>query len=310
VKREVIIGTRKSELALWQAEWVTARLRELSPEYSYKIVGISTRGDIYLDVPLAKVGGKGLFTKEMELALQRGEIDLAVHSMKDLPAELPEGLVLGAVCRRECPGDVLVSRKGNKLEDLPRGALIGTSSLRRRAQLLHYRDDLNIINLRGNINTRLRKLEDEKLDAIVLAYAGVHRLGLDSRITQLIPYKVCLPAAGQGSVGVEVRADDKEMRVLTMKIDHYESRCAITAERALLRKLEGGCQVPVGVVGIIENGRLYLEGAVASLDGRQLVRSSLSGAAGDAAMIGIMLAEKLIQRGAGEILRKTRQVNS
>jgi len=310
MKREIIIGTRESELALWQAEWVTGRLRELRPEYSYRIVGIRTRGDIYLDVPLARMGDKGLFTKELELALQRGEIDLAVHSMKDLPTELPEGLVVGAVCRREHPGDVLVSRKGSKLEDLPRGALIGTSSLRRRAQLLHYRSDFNIINLRGNINTRLRKLEYEMMDAVVLAYAGVHRLGLDDRITQLIPGEVCLPAAGQGSVGVEIRADDEEVRDLIMKIDHYESHCAVTAERALLRKLEGGCQVPVGVLGTVESGRLLLEGAVASLDGRQLVRSSLSGAVEDAAMIGVMLGEKLVQMGAGEILRKTGQVNS
>jgi len=310
MNREIIIGTRESRLALWQANWVKGRLQELGPEYSYRIIGIKTLGDKKLDTALAKIGEKGLFTKELELALQRGEIDLAVHSMKDLPTILPEGLAIGAVCHRENPGDVLVSRIGyNKLRDLPKGALIGTSSLRRCAQLRNYRSDFKIINLRGNIDTRLGKLEGELLDAIVLSYAGLHRLGLGDRISQLIPFEVCLPAVGQGAIGVEIRAGDNEIQDLTRKIDHYESRSAITAERALLWKLEGGCQIPVGALGTVENGRLLLEGVVASLDGGQLVRSSLSGSTEDAAVIGVKLAEKLVQMGAGDLLGKMRQEN-
>lgn len=309
MKQEIAVGTRESRLAMWQANWVVERLRDLSPEYSYRIVGIRTQGDNILDVALAKIGDKGLFTKELELAMLRGEIDMAVHSMKDLPTELPEGLAIGAICRREYPGDVLISREGKKLEELPPGALIGTSSLRRCAQLLRYRGDLKMVNLRGNINTRLRKLEEEKLDATVLAFAGVHRMGWGDRITQMIPYEICLPAVGQGSVGVEVRADDEEIRNLVSKIDHDESRWAITAERALLKKLEGGCQIPIGALGTVENRCLRLEGVVASLDGEQLVRSSLAGDIGKAAEIGVKLAENLVQLGAGEILRKMRQEN-
>lgn len=309
MKKEIVVGTRESRLAMWQAHWVADRLREVSPEYSYRIVGIRTQGDNILDVALAKIGDKGLFTKELELAMLRGEIDMAVHSMKDLPTELPEGLVIGAICQREYPGDVLISREGKKLEELPPGAIIGTSSLRRCAQLLRYRGDLKMANLRGNINTRLRKLEEEKLDATVLAYAGVHRMGWGDRITQMIPLEICLPAVGQGSVGVEMRVDDEEVRNLVGKIDHYESRTAITAERALLKKLEGGCQIPVGALGTVEKGRLRLEGVVASLDGEQLVRSSLAGDVREAAEIGVKLAENLVRLGAGEILRKMRQEN-
>lgn len=307
MKQEIVVGTRESRLAMWQASWVVDRLRELCPEYNYRIMGIRTQGDNILDVALAKIGDKGLFTKELEMAMLRGEIDLAVHSMKDLPTELPEGLVIGAVCRREYPGDVLISREDKKLEDLPPGALVGTSSLRRCAQLLRYRGDLKMVNLRGNINTRLRKLEEEKLDATVLAYAGVHRMGWDERVTQRIPFEICLPAVGQGSIGVEVRAEDNEVRSLVSKIDHHESRVAITAERALLKRLEGGCQIPIGALGAVENGCLRLDGVVASLDGRQLVRSSLAGNLEDAAKTGLKLAENLVQLGAGEILRNMRQ---
>lgn len=309
MKQEIVVGTRESRLAMWQANWVVDRLRELSPGYNYRIVGIRTQGDNILDVALAKIGDKGLFTKELELAMLRGEIDMAVHSMKDLPTELPEGLAIGAICRREYPGDVLISREGKKLDELPPGALIGTSSLRRCAQLLRYRNDLKMVNLRGNINTRLRKLEEEKLDATVLAYAGVHRMGWGNRVTQMIPFEICLPAVGQGSVGVEVRADDKEVRGLVSQIDHEESRWAITAERALLKKLEGGCQIPIGALGTVEGGRLNLEGVVASLDGEQLVRGSLVGDASEAVEIGVNLAENLVRLGAGEILRKMRQEN-
>ncbi|MDD4168717.1 MAG: hydroxymethylbilane synthase [Desulfotomaculaceae bacterium] len=307
MKKEIIVGARESNLAVRQAEWVTGRLREINPQYSYRIKGIRTLGDKYLDAALSKIGDKGLFTKELELALQRGEIDLAVHSMKDLPVALPGGLVIGAVCRREYPGDALVSRQGLKLQDLPAGAMVGTSSLRRSAQLLHYRSDLKIVNLRGNINTRLRKLAGGGLDAAVLAYAGLHRLGLEEQITQLLPLELCLPAVGQGALGVEIRAADEKVRKLISGLDDDHTRAAITAERALLERLEGGCQVPVGALGVVESRRLTLEGVVAGLDGSQLVRASLTGPAAEAATLGIRLAEKLIEMGAGEILEKVRQ---
>ncbi len=309
MKQEIVVGTRESKLAMWQTGWVVERIQRVHPEYRYHIKGIRTTGDNILDVALSKIGDKGLFTKELELALFRGEIDMAVHSMKDLPTELPVGLAIGAICQRVHPGDVLFSREGKRLEELPEGALVGTSSLRRCAQLLHYRSDLKMVNLRGNINTRLRKLEEGHFDATVLAFAGVHRMGWDDRITQLIPYEICLPAVGQGAIGVEVRADDEKVRNLVNKIDHLESRLAITAERALLKKLEGGCQIPIGALGTLKNGRLNLEGVVASLDGKELVRTSLVGEAEDAAGIGVRLAEILVQLGAGDILSKLRQEN-
>ncbi|BAF59153.1 MAG: hydroxymethylbilane synthase [Pelotomaculum sp.] len=307
MKREIAVGTRVSKLAMWQARWVVDRLKELCPGCSFRIVGIRTLGDRILDAALVKIGDKGLFTKELEAAMLRGEIDMAVHSMKDLPTELPEGLVIGAVCKREHPADVLVSRRGKKLDELPGGALVGTSSLRRCAQLLWYRDDLRMVNLRGNINTRLRKLEEENLDAAVLAYAGLFRMGRQDAITQVIPFDICLPAVGQGSIGVEVRSDDGEVLELVKKIDHRESRLAVFAERAFLRRLEGGCQVPVGALGTVENDRLRLEGVVATPDGKQLVRSFVEGNGGDAAAIGLRLAEKLLELGAGEILKRARQ---
>lgn len=306
MKREVIIGTRESRLALWQANWVKARLQEGAPEYSYRIVGIKTLGDKILDTALSKIGDKGLFTKELELALQRGKIDLAVHSMKDLPTVLPAGLVIGAVCCRENPGDALVARKHKKLDQLPEKALIGTSSLRRSAQLLHNRSDLRLRPLRGNVETRLRKMEDERLDAVVLSVAALQRLGLSERITQLLPPEICLPAVGQGAIGVEIRAGDETIQNLVLKIEDCDSRTALTAERAFLGRLEGGCQIPVGALGMVAQGRLRLEGVVASPDGRQLLRASLSGPAEEAAAIGTGLAEKLVQMGAGELLRQMR----
>jgi hydroxymethylbilane synthase len=307
MKREIVIGTRQSKLALWQANWVMERLQELRPDYGYRISGIKTQGDNILDAALSKIGDKGLFTKELELAMLRGEIDLAVHSMKDLPTELPDGLVIGAVCRREFPGDVLITRAGLKIDDLPRGAIIGTSSLRRRAQILHYRDDFKTVDVRGNVHTRLRKLDEEMMDATVLAFAGIHRLGLDKRITQVLPFNLCLPAVGQGSVGVEVREDDTEVRQLVSAIDHLESRAAITAERALLKKLEGGCQIPIGALGTVNGPELCMEGVVARLSGRQLVRASLSGPVENANELGERLAENLLELGAGDILRILRQ---
>lgn len=304
--REIVVGTRESKLAMWQAQWVVEGLKRRCPGYDYRIRGIRTQGDNILDVALAKIGDKGLFTKELETALLGGEIDLAVHSMKDLPTELPEGLIIGAVCERAYPGDVLISREGKRLDELPPGALIGTSSLRRCAQLLSFRRDLKMVNLRGNINTRLRKLGEEGLDATVLAFAGVDRLGWRERITQLIPLEICLPAVGQGSVGVEVRAGDKEILELVRHVEDYESRCAISAERALLKKLEGGCQIPVGALGTVKEGRLTLRGVVATLDGEWIIHSTLEGDPREAEETGIRLAEQLVRMGAGEILSQIR----
>ena len=292
---------------MWQACWVVERLRVLYPQRSYRIKGIRTQGDKIMDIALAKIGDKGLFTKELEYAILCGEVDMAVHSMKDLPTELPEGLTLGAVCEREYPGDVLIAHGGKSLDDLPAGAVIGTSSLRRAAQILNYRSDLKTVDLRGNLQTRLRKLDENKFDATILAYAGVHRMELDLRIAQVIPFEICLPAVGQGAVGVEAAVGNDEILNLLTNIDHHDSRQAITAERSFLRKLEGGCQVPIGAYAKIEGSCLCLEGTVVSLDGRDKVRSSVLGDMQEAEQIGARLADKLISLGAGEILSKVRQ---
>ncbi|MFZ5592403.1 MAG: hydroxymethylbilane synthase, partial [Bacillota bacterium] len=270
--KTIRIGTRESALAMWQARWVQQRLEQFWPEYRFELVGMKTKGDKILDTALARIGDKGLFTKELEQAMLRGEIDLAVHSMKDLPTKLPAGLFIAAVCQREYPGDVLVSRRAAQLEQLPPGARIGTSSLRRQSQLKHYRADLKFITVRGNVQTRLRKMQDLDLDAVVLAYAGLARLGLEEHITQRLPFDIVLPAVGQGSIGVETRQDDELICTLLKPLDHFPSRVAITAERAFLQKLEGGCQVPIGALGQVQGEQLTLQGVVASLDGRELVR--------------------------------------
>ncbi len=294
---------------MWQACWVVKRLKKLCPEYSYRIKGIRTQGDNILDVALAKIGDKGLFTKELEYAILRGEIDMAVHSMKDLPTVLPDGLTIGAVCEREYPGDVLIAHSGRSLAELPSGAVIGTSSLRRAAQVLRYRKDLKTVNLRGNVQTRIKKLDQKKFDATILAYAGVHRMGLDHRISQVIPVEILLPAAGQGSVGVEVAADNDGILALVKNIDHTESRLAVSAERAFLKKLEGGCQVPIGAHAEVEGDCMRLEGAVLSLDGADMVRASMIGDTTEAELLGVRLAEELLGAGADEILSKLRQEN-
>ncbi len=309
MRREIVVGTRESRLAMWQARWVVKRLTRINPGYSYRIRGIRTRGDNILDVALAKIGDKGLFTKELEYAMLRGEIDLAVHSMKDLPTVLPDGLTIGAVCEREYPGDVLISHSGGSLEELPAGALIGTSSLRRTAQVLHYRRDLKTVDLRGNVQTRIKKLDQKIFDATILAYAGVHRMGLDHRISQVIPVEIMLPAVGQGSIGVEVVSDNDRILALVNNIDHPQSRLAVSAERAFLKKLEGGCQVPIGAHAAVEGDCMRLEGAVFSLDGAGMVRASLIGDAMEAELLGVRLAEKLLDMGAGEILGEMRQEN-
>jgi len=281
-------------------------LQELYPGCAFRTIGIKTLGDRVQDMTLARIGDRGLFTKELEAALLRGEIDLAVHSMKDLSTRLPEGLTIGATGRREWPGDVLIARRGLTLEQLPEGASVGTSSLRRAAQLLRFRPDLKMVSVRGNLTTRLRKLSEQGLDALVLAFAGVNRLGYNNLITQKIPYAICLPAAGQGSIGVEVRMDDARMQEMVAHLDDPDSRLAITAERALMKELEGGCQAPVGALGEVEGRHFILEGIVLTLNGERFVRDRISGPKEEAAVLGRELAQKLLAQGAGEILRLAR----
>jgi len=305
--REFRIGTRESRLALWQARWVAAELNELCPGIKTTLVKIKTKGDNILDTALSKIGDKGLFTKELEAALIKGDIDMAVHSMKDLPAKLPPGLFIAAICKREYPGDVLISRKGLSLAQLPAGALIGTSSLRRIVQVRGFRPDLQAASVRGNLNTRMRKLDEGRFDALLLAYAGIVRLGYNNRITELVPLKIMLPAAGQGSVGVEAREDDAELLAVLSKLDDQPARKAVIAERSLLNRLEGGCQVPIGTLAWVDGEEIVLEAVVADLDGKKTVRRSMAGHSDDPAGLGARLAKKMIADGAGEILDKVRQ---
>ncbi|WP_089611976.1 hydroxymethylbilane synthase [Dehalobacterium formicoaceticum] len=305
--REIVIGTRDSALALWQARWVEQELKKHWPEYSFRVVDIKTKGDKILDVALAKIGDKGLFTKELEVKILDREIDLAVHSMKDVPTMLPEGLIIGAMCRREDPGDVLVSHKGYRLADLPPGAKVGTSSLRRRAQLLRYRPDFQLYDIRGNLNTRLAKMEKEDFDGIILAAAGVKRLGWTEKITDYLSYDVCLPAVGQGSIGIECRGDDLEVLKIIRVINDQDAFDGITAERAFLRKLEGGCQIPIGALGEMEQESMTLHGLVASLDGSTILRDKITGLRSEADQLGRTLADRLIDAGAEKILADVRE---
>ena len=308
MRQEIIVGSRESSLALWQAQWVVEQLKKDHPEYHFRIAGRKTKGDQILNPPLARIGEQGLFTKELENALRAGEYDLVVHSMKDLPVRLPEGLAIGAICRREDPRDVLICKRGLTLQELPPGTRLGTSSLRRRAQLLRFRADLKIGDIRGNLTTRLRKLSSgEELDGLVVAYAGVRRLGIEKAITQKIPFSICLPAAGQGSLVVEVKESDAEIRQLVAGLDDPGAHAAITAERAFLRRLEGGCQVPVGVLGEVKSGHLQLAGIVLTLDGRRSVRESVRGRVDQAVALGEKLAGWMLERGAGEILEQVRR---
>jgi hydroxymethylbilane synthase len=300
----LIIGTRGSQLALWQAEWVQRQLKQIAPDLSVVLKRIQTSGDKIQDVPLAKVGGKGLFVKEIEEALLRKDIDLAVHSMKDLPAVLPSGLHIICVPEREDPRDALLAGDKKKLDALPLGARVGTSSLRRQAQLLHVRPDLQIKMLRGNVDTRLRKLQENHFDAIVLAASGLKRLGWDEHITECLPVDVSLPAIGQGALGIEGREDDGFVRNLVSRLEHQQTRVTVTAERALLKRLEGGCQVPIAGHAVLQGENLTLDGLVISLDGKRYVRYSLSGLMAEAESIGKKVAEGLLDRGAQPILQE------
>jgi hydroxymethylbilane synthase len=299
----LVIGTRGSPLALWQASHVAERLRAAFPGLTVRLEPIKTTGDRILDVPLAKVGGKALFVKEIEEALLDRRVDLAVHSMKDVPTELPHGLTIGAITEREDPHDVLITRTGTRLADLPKGARVGTSSLRRQAQLLHHRPDLQILGLRGNLDTRIRKLTSEGLDAIVVAAAGVKRLGLMDRITEFLPPEVSLPAIGQGALGLEIRQGDPTGTATAAILDHRDSRAAVMAERAFLRRLGGGCQVPFAAHARILEDRVILRGLVATPDGTQLIAGERQGPRTEGEAVGAALAEALLSRGAAEIIR-------
>ena len=298
----VTIGTRGSKLALWQANWVKDRLESSHPGTRVALEIIKTKGDKILDVPLAKVGGKGLFVKEIEEALLDRRIDIAVHSMKDMPAQIPAGLCIGAVPERETPVDVLIAREGLHLQDMGPGPTIGTSSLRRAAQLRHIRPDVQIMPLRGNLDTRLRKLVDENLDAIVLAAAGVKRLGLADRITEYLTPEIMLPAVGQGALCVETRIEDPVITPLITPLNHAATRWAVMAERAFLARLEGGCQVPIAGHATLTGGRLRMTGLVADLQGKTFVSETVEGPAEEAEAIGLDVAGKLLEQGARAIL--------
>ncbi len=291
------VGSRGSQLALWQARWIQARLQELGLESRLEI--IHTTGDKITDVALSKVGTKGLFTKEIEEALLGGAIDLAVHSLKDMPTELPQGLTLSAIPVREDPRDALV---GRSLSSLGSRARIGTSSLRRAAQLRVMRPDLEIENIRGNLDTRLRKLDEGRYDAIVLASAGLRRLGWENRITELLDPEVMCPAVGQGALAVETRNDQGQAREIAKRLDHAESRIAVTAERAVLAALGGGCQVPIGAYATVNSGTLNIQSIIVSPDGTRIIRRQASGPLADAAVIGSTLGEELLAEGGREIL--------
>jgi hydroxymethylbilane synthase len=303
-QQTVRIATRKSALALWQAEYVKAKLEHFHPGIQVELVPMTTKGDIILDTPLAKVGGKGLFVKELEVAILEDRADIAVHSMKDVPVEFPEGLGLDIICPREDPRDAFVSNTIDSLADLPQGAIVGTSSLRRQCQIKALRPDLTIRDLRGNVNTRLKKLDNGEYDAIILAAAGLIRLKMPERIREYIAPEVMLPANGQGAVGIECRIDDVTIKTLLAPLDCEETRIRVVAERAMNRALEGGCQVPIGSYAVLNNQEIYLRGLVGSVDGSEILTSEIRGHINQAAQLGNQLAEQLLAKGAGKILRQ------
>ncbi len=293
-------------MALWQTNYIIEKLRHSWPEYEFSVKKIKTQGDEVLDVPLAKIGSQGLFVKEIENALFAGDIDLAVHSLKDMPSQITPGLTLAAITEREDPRDALVSRDNLPLARLPTGARIGTSSPRRSSQLLAFRPDLQLVDMRGNLDTRLRKARSVDYDGAVLAAAGLKRMGWADQIAEYIPLEICLPAIGQGALAIETRADDAETRALVAPLDDAATRAAVAAERAFMRALGGGCQAPVGALGQVAHGQLHLEAVVASLDGRRVLRERVSGPPELADELGCDLALALISLGAGEILDRSR----
>ncbi len=293
------LGTRKSKLALWQANFVKERLEALGCRV--ELVPITTTGDKILDAPLAKIGGKGLFVKEIETALLKGNIDLAVHSLKDVPVTIPEGLTLSAITEREEHYDVLISKNGKGLEDLPPGAVVGTSSLRRQVQIKKRRRDLKVEVLRGNVDTRLKKLKEGLYDAIILAYAGVKRMGFFDQISQVL--EDFIPAVGQGSLAIETRADDERVISFVRKLNHEESRLRAVCERAFLEELQGGCQVPIGAYAWIEGDRIKIKGFISDLEGERFLEGSEEGSLQDAKVVGKRLAQRFLKEGAEQILK-------
>lgn len=292
----VRIGTRGSVLALWQANWVKSSLESFFPDQRFEIINIKTEGDRIANIPLERLGGEGVFVKQIETALLDREVDMAVHSMKDLPTSLPDGLIIGAVPEREDSSDVLISKHNLDFFHLPEGAKIGTGSVRRRAQLLSVRRDIVIKDIRGNVDTRLAKLKSEDFDAIILASAGLQRLGYGHKITQRLPNSICLPAVGQGALCIEIRAEDSELHDMVRNINHTESAVAVTAERSFLKRLGGGCRLPIAASGNLENGILRLAGLVSDVDGQKVIRSSISGKQDEAENIGKKLAEILLDK--------------
>ena len=298
------IATRKSPLALWQAHYVSDLLKKYHPELKIELVTMTTQGDKILDTPLAKVGGKGLFVKELETGMLEGRADIAVHSMKDVPVEFPSGLHLAVICEREDPRDAFVSNNFKTLEELPQGARLGTSSLRRQSQIAALRPDLNIVDLRGNVNTRLKKLDDGEYDAIILAAAGLKRLKFDDRITQFIGTDVCLPAIGQGAVGIECRTDDARVHNLIAPLNDNKTQIRVLAERAMNERLQGGCQVPIAGYAEYDRGIVLLRGLVGQVDGKNIIRGEIAGPPENAEELGAVLAEDLLSRGADKILNE------
>ena len=300
----VRIATRKSALALWQAEYVKAKLEHFHPDIHVELVPMTTKGDVILDTPLAKVGGKGLFVKELEVAMLENRADIAVHSMKDVPVEFPDGLGLEVICPREDPRDAFISNTINSFAELPQGAIVGTSSLRRQCQIKALRPDLDIRDLRGNVNTRLAKLDKGEYDAIILAAAGMIRLKMPERIQEFIEPEVMLPANGQGAVGIECRTDDDTIKALLAPLGCETTRIRVLAERAMNRALEGGCQVPIGSYAVIENQQVYLRGLVGAVDGSTIITDNVTGDTANAEQLGLSLAEKLLAQGADVILKQ------
>jgi hydroxymethylbilane synthase len=307
-RKIIVIGSRGSKLALIQANWVKSQLEESNPDIKFSIEKFKTMGDKLTDAPLSKLGGTGLFTKELENALLDNRVDLIVHSAKDVPTEIPEGLVLGAFPKREDPHDVLISKNNQCLKDLPQNAVIGTSSLRRRAQILAFRQDLKVVDLRGNLDTRLKKLDSGDLDAIVVARAGLLRFSLSEKASEIIPYDIMLPAVGQGALCIEIRDNDDEVKEIISILNHHETMCEVKTERVLLAKLQGGCQVPIGAhTEIVFPVNLKLEAVVCSLDGTTIIRDSIEGKIDDFADIGYELAYKLLRMGGDTILEEIRK---
>ena len=301
---KIRIGTRKSKLALWQANFIADQLKKYYPAIEIELVHITTKGDKILDSPLSKIGGKGLFTNEIENQLIDGKIDIAVHSLKDIPAQLKNNFTIAAIPKREIPFDAFVSNDYKNFSDLPLNAKIGTSSLRRRAQILSIRSDLQIFDLRGNVDTRLKKLDDKNFDAIILAAAGLKRLGYEDRIKEIISPSIILPAVGQGALAIETLADRSDIIDLLKILDDFETRVVVSAERSFLKVVDGGCQVPIGVYAEISDKKVTIKAIISSLDGKNIFRDKISGSIVDAEILGESLANNLLNSGGREILNQ------